>query len=141
MSDQVQTLLSRLDKVKKTGNSSWIACCPSHDDSSPSLAIKDSDGKILIHCFAGCETIDVIESVGLTFSDLMPEKYTKDQKPTKKPFKDSELIRFIAQETTIIYLTGVKLMKGEQIIDEELERFNLAVSKIREAQRYVTENY
>lgn len=141
MSNQVQTLLSSLDKVKKTGINSWIACCPSHDDSSPSLAIKDSDGKILIHCFAGCETSDVIESVGLTFSDLMPEKFTKDQKPTKKPFKDSELIRFIAQETTIIYLTGVKLMKGEQIIDEERERFELAVSKIREAQRYVTENY
>ena len=141
MSNQVQTLLSNLDKVKKTGANSWIACCPAHDDSSPSLAIKDSDGKILIHCFAGCETSDVIEAVGLTFSDLMPEKFAGNQKATKKPYRDADLIRFIAQETTIVYLTGVKILKGEQVIDEEKERFEIAVSKIREAQRYVTENY
>ena len=32
------------------------ARCPAHDDSSPSLSIKDGrEGRVLLHCFAGCE--------------------------------------------------------------------------------------
>ena len=30
------------------------ACCPSHDDHNPSLSISYKEGKILIHCWAGC---------------------------------------------------------------------------------------
>lgn len=32
------------------------ARCPAHDDRNPSLSIKDGrDGRLLLHCFAGCE--------------------------------------------------------------------------------------
>ncbi|MEQ1600386.1 MAG: hypothetical protein ABL885_01305, partial [Methylophilaceae bacterium] len=36
----LDTLLSKLDKVKQNGAGKWIARCPAHDDRSPSLAIK-----------------------------------------------------------------------------------------------------
>lgn len=33
----------------------WIARCPAHDDSEPSLSIgTGDDGRVLLHCFAGC---------------------------------------------------------------------------------------
>ena len=33
----------------------WIACCPAHDDRTPSLSIAEgSDGRVLLTCFAGC---------------------------------------------------------------------------------------
>jgi len=39
----------------------WFACCPAHDDREPSLAIRDGDdGRVLVHCHAGCEQRDVI---------------------------------------------------------------------------------
>ena len=47
----------------------WTARCPAHDDSNPSLSISDGgDGKVLVHCHAGCDQahlIDALRSRGL----------------------------------------------------------------------------
>jgi putative DNA primase/helicase len=41
--------------------SGWIARCPAHEDRNPSLSLKDGeDGRILVHCHAGCEQIALI---------------------------------------------------------------------------------
>ncbi len=29
--------------------------CPAHDDRHPSLSITERDGKLLVHCHAGCD--------------------------------------------------------------------------------------
>jgi putative DNA primase/helicase len=38
------------------------ARCPCHDDRSPSLSVRDGDepGRILVHCFAGCDHRDIL---------------------------------------------------------------------------------
>jgi putative DNA primase/helicase len=42
----------------------WIARCPAHDDREPSLSIADArDGKVLVHCHAGCDQRDVIAAL------------------------------------------------------------------------------
>lgn len=73
MNRPVERLLARLDKVKGK-YPKYMARCPAHEDNSPSLSImaKD-DGRILIKCFAGCGASDVMESIGLSLSDLFPE--------------------------------------------------------------------
>ena len=39
----------------------WMARCPAHEDRKPSLSIKDADdGKVLVHCPAGCDQSTVI---------------------------------------------------------------------------------
>lgn len=59
-------LLSRLDKVKRTGPDKWVARCPAHDDRGPSLAVRElEDGRVLVHCFAGCGADEVVGAVGL----------------------------------------------------------------------------
>ena len=68
-------LLERLQKVRRTGSHQYIAQCPAHQDSSPSLSIKLlSDGRTLIHCFSGCSSHDVLTSVGLGWDALYPPK-------------------------------------------------------------------
>jgi hypothetical protein len=48
--------------------------CPAHADKNPSLQVSRQDsGKILLHCFAGCETQDVLDVTGLTWADLEPD--------------------------------------------------------------------
>ena len=51
-------------------NGRYMAKCPCHMDSRPSLAITAKDGITLIYCFAGCEAIRILAAVGLTFEDL-----------------------------------------------------------------------
>ena len=49
----------------------WIACCPAHDDRSPSLSIRAGrDGRILLRCWAGCETAAVLAAAGLAWRDV-----------------------------------------------------------------------
>jgi len=49
----------------------YVARCPAHDDKNPSLSLKDEDGKILVHCHAGCEQGAVVEA--LKARGLWPE--------------------------------------------------------------------
>lgn len=64
----VERILERLDGVK--GNGPWMAKCPSHEDRTPSLRIDVKDGRTLIKCFAGCEPLDILESIGLDWDSL-----------------------------------------------------------------------
>lgn len=71
----ITNLLTRLEKVKEKRANQWVACCPAHQDKSPSLAIAlTQDGRILLNCWAGCSALDVITAVGLDWSALFPPK-------------------------------------------------------------------
>jgi len=66
----IREVLHRLKAVR--GNrGEWRARCPAHDDRTPSLSIAEaSNGTVLLHCFAGCEPHDILEAIGLDWSDL-----------------------------------------------------------------------
>lgn len=42
----------------------WTARCPAHHDRTPSLAITDRDGRVLVHCHGGCSQNAVIAALG-----------------------------------------------------------------------------
>ena len=64
--DNLGLLLSQLSKVKPNGRGQYSACCPSHNDKSPSLVIRQTDdGKILLKCFAGCSAYEIVSAIGL----------------------------------------------------------------------------
>ena len=45
--------------------------CPVHEDSSPSLTVSEGDdGRVLLHCHAGCDTADILARLELTAGDL-----------------------------------------------------------------------
>ena len=65
-----------LDKLDVTSRSSEKAMCfcPAHDDRiSPSLSLKTENGKLLLHCFAGCHPEDIVSKIGLGMKDLFSE--------------------------------------------------------------------
>ena len=67
----LDTVLGRLEKVRKAGHRSFTARCPSHPDRTPSLSIKEADdGRVLLYCHTGCDGADVISALGLTWRDL-----------------------------------------------------------------------
>jgi hypothetical protein len=69
--DRVVAALKDAGKtVKVTGQDSFIAQCPSHDDGNPSLAVRKGRGQALLFCFAGCTPQDIVASLGLRMEDL-----------------------------------------------------------------------
>ncbi len=66
-------ILSRLAGAKKHGTQ-YVARCPAHDDKTASLSVGEGDdGRVLLHCFAGCRTANVVAALGLTMRDLFPD--------------------------------------------------------------------
>ncbi len=66
----IQEFLNRLQGVRKAGNG-WIAKCPAHEDKQASLSVSTGDdGRLLIHCHAGCGVENILEALGLEMTDL-----------------------------------------------------------------------
>jgi hypothetical protein len=77
MTTPAQKILERLEGVQGPTNGPWMARCPAHRDRTASLRITEKpDGRVIFHCHAGCGGGDVVEAVGLRFSDLKPERCT-----------------------------------------------------------------
>lgn len=118
----LEKVLKRLDKVKQTAADKWKACCPAHDDRSPSLAIKElADGRVLIHCWAGCETRSVLAAIDLELRDLFPG----DKQPRRGPS------RAAIRHEQFIYRIGLDTLKrGEQLNEADRQRFELARERL-----------
>ncbi|MFM9669309.1 phage/plasmid primase, P4 family [Streptomyces galilaeus] len=64
-------ILDRFEEVSDQPDGGYIALCPGHADSRPSLRIWfGEDGRVRMTCRAGCETKDVIAAVRLPWSAM-----------------------------------------------------------------------
>jgi 5S rRNA maturation endonuclease (ribonuclease M5) len=64
-----EEIAGRFDAARR--GREWLARCPCHEDSTPSLGITDGrDGNVVVRCRAGCDTGQVLATVGLTLKDL-----------------------------------------------------------------------
>ena len=70
----LQKLHERGNEPKLSGGT-WMCCCPAHEDTSPSLSIREESpgGRIFVKCFAGCPDKAVLKKLGLTVKELFPE--------------------------------------------------------------------
>lgn len=116
----VQLILEKLEKVKPNGQGKWMACCPSHDDRSPSLGIAElQDGRILLNCLAGCGVHEVLGALGMGMEDLFPDGgaghrmkgYFQMIKPKEKTVYDE----------TLLALADAKRSRGERLTPKEME--------------------
>jgi DNA primase (bacterial type) len=110
-----EKLLSLLDKVRPIGRDRWLACCPAHNDKSPSLSIREADdGRLLIHCFGGCDVYSIVSAVGLELHDLFPPRSSGEHyvKGERRPFPASDVLRAIAHEALIIVFAGSAIADG-----------------------------
>lgn len=85
----LQDFLSHLEGVIGQGNQ-YSARCPAHDDKRASLSVSTGrDGRILLHCHAGCAVTDILDALGLKESDLFPSVTPEEAfgRPQKEPRK------------------------------------------------------
>ena len=127
MESKVDLLLSQLKKVTPKGKGQWMACCPAHEDKSPSLAIKENhDGRILVKCFAGCGASDVVHAVGLTLGDLFPDGNNHEMRPfafaqveRKKAHEEANRLQ---KERLILAMAESQRKSGKALSQKDLER-------------------
>lgn len=74
ISGRVERVLNGLKKVRRSGTG-WVALCPSHEDANASLSVTEGrDGRVLLNCHAGCDPKDITAALGMSMTDLFPDK-------------------------------------------------------------------
>ena len=127
-------IVEHLARVRRTGQASWSACCPAHEDKSPSLAVRETDdGRILLHCFGGCSVDAIVGAIGLELSDLFPPR---DNTPgagrpkERRPWRAADLLRLAAHESTTALLVASDLAAGRQVSDADRARLVEATARL-----------
>jgi hypothetical protein len=138
--DPVARLLSCLDGVRKVGRG-WMAKCPAHTDRSPSLSIAEGSGGVaLLNCFHGCATADVMAALGLTLSDLYPERIP-DQSPMARNARRESMrqaglaaaLGVLVREASVLEVAATMIEQGKPLTWDDIARVRLAACRIHDA--------
>ncbi len=130
-------LIPRLDGVRQTGADRWIARCPAHDDRRPSLSVRElPDGRLLIHCWAGCGAADVMHAAGMSLADLFPARPAEHHAaplPRRSRWDRSDVWRCIGHEAAIAAIAAADAAAGRAVSAEDAERAVLAADRLADA--------
>ena len=127
----VERFLASLDKVKRTGPDRWIACCPAHEDRSPSLSVRElNDGRILLHDFGGCSVERVLDAVGLEWDALFPEKPIEHLSRERRPFNAADVLECLSNEARIVAVASANLGQGLTLSSDDHERLLTAATRL-----------
>lgn len=107
---RVDDFLGRLEGVRKSGANRWRARCPScGGKNATKLSVYEPDsGRVLIHCFSGCDVAAIVGAVGMDLADLFPPRVDDDKrKPrVRKPWSARDVVAALEHEC----LVGVQLL-------------------------------
>ena len=127
----VHRLLERLDGVRPSGDGRWRARCPSHGSKGPTLSIADCDGRVLVHCFAGCETADVMSSIGLSLRDLFDVPLGDSIARVGSPCRPSDVIDLALRETVVLSVIASDLLERRAINEKDWRSLAAAARRLR----------
>ena len=128
-----QSLLASLKKVRSTGPGAWLACCPSHEDRSPSLSVRiTQEGVVLLHCFAGCDVEEVAGAMGVDLTDLFPEDIQRDMVgPVKNPVPARDILLALLDEVMVLEMVLHDREWAKPLSLTDIERAQTAVERIK----------
>lgn len=134
----IDRVLSRLERVKRTGPDRWVARCPAHDDRRPSLSIHEAeDRKVLLKCWSGCSVQAILEVLGLSLADLFPgDRRSLHESGTgsmRRTFDCRDALTGIAHEATVARLIIEAANRGDEMDIESLDRLAVAEQRISDA--------
>lgn len=137
----IDVFLNKLNKVTSKGNGRWLACCPVHNDKSPSLAIDDDNGVVLIHCFGcGATGPEVADKLGIDISELFPPNNTDYENHTnqsRKYFNSGHVIDALFDEILISTIIIDGIIKDPSQAAQVKERLVTALSRISDTLVYI----
>lgn len=135
----LEIILPRLDRVRRSGKG-YSAKCPAHEDRNASLSVTASDdGRVLLHCFAGCAPTEVCASLGLTVADLFPPRpqdlTPEGQQQLRQHARQARwgaALGLLELEAGVLLVAAGDVLAGKMTPDN-LQRASLAAARIADA--------
>jgi hypothetical protein len=122
---KIEEILKHFSGKQKDHGSYYMVCCSAHNDKTPSLQITPrSDGKINFTCYAGCHIDHILNTAGLSFTDIYPKTSPYPRANTKQSILDCEY-SYVDEQGEILYViqkykkpkgfSAYKLVDGKKI--------------------------
>lgn len=118
MSD-INKVLSCLSGVRQRGQDKWIACCPSHADSNPSLSIALKDDRVLFKCWSGCGGVQIMNDIGLPMSCFAPQGVLDNKDTRLESVFGPRPKRTASEDDYLIAIAKAKRDRGERLTSDE----------------------
>jgi hypothetical protein len=135
MSGPIDQLLARLTKPREVSPGRWRCRCPAHEGKSEALSITEGDeGRVLVHCFAGCEVEAVVHALGLELHDLFPPRSPPSggAPPVRSPHLPAQVLDVARFEIGVAAVIASDMVHQRQISDGDFERLLTASSRLDE---------
>src|SRR5467141_3395727 len=118
----VEAILARLAGVRRNGGQ-WMARCPAHEDKGPSLSVRGENGRVLLHCFAGCTVEAICDALEMKVSDLFAEGTARESEPGIVREAQRHIADLLSRLTPMDRERPVTLIKtDEQRLDTAIAR-------------------
>lgn len=131
----IERVLEALDgRAFRKGRDSWNCVCPAHDDRSPSLSVREAgDGRVLLHCFAGCHADAVVAALGLALSDLFP--YDKDFGPARNAIQAEVRASQMSEDAWFVQCVKADIEAGKAIPEADKEKYRAILRRATHAEQ------
>jgi hypothetical protein len=132
--------IAKLDGVRPTPRG-ILALCPSHPDRRQSLSVNEGERGLLLKCWAGCTTTEIVAAMGVTLSDLFYDarrpRQDRQQRPAHPRRDRNQMafqLRFHGDKLFLraqAVLDAAKHLDSASWTDDQLDRALGAVAKAR----------
>ena len=139
-SNPLDALLQRLDGVQKSGNG-YRARCPACGGRSRKLSVSEADnGAVLLHCFASCDALNVMQAVGMTLADLFPVRLApQTEQERRSALRSARLsqwgaaLEVLVVEALIVVIAARQLARWQYLSEEDDQRLAVACDRLEQA--------
>jgi hypothetical protein len=141
--DPFELVCGKLDGLRRSANEG-TSKCPSHEDRSASLSIRaGADGRVLLHCFAGCSAADVVEALGLQLADLFVRKSAArmsiaERAAFREHGRQSQwraALNVVNLEAIVVQIAAKQMLAGRPLSKPDYERLVFAATRIDDSVR------
>lgn len=144
----VYKIISRLECVRKVPNG-YTAMCPAHYGTLPNLWVSQADdGRVSIHCYAGCTIKEVLGAIHLEPEDLNQGK-TRRNPMQPDHFEYLEILHSPIMKDTLYLLNleletilaGLQRAIQEPIATQDILRLRATLTHCRAAREVLCDQY
>lgn len=124
--ESAASLAQRCAQAREIRPGIWEACCPAHEDRTPSLRIATgASGNVILKCFAGCAVPAIIAALDLAMVDIAPPNFQPT--PTRNGTPPSQGARAYATwEANRADPAAPRLLTPEEVLGQLTDEDKLA---------------
>jgi hypothetical protein len=133
MTAPIDLILPLLTKVRPRRPGQWSACCPAHEDKSPSLSVRENtDGAVLVHCLAGCSADAVVAALGMDMAALYPPRAKSGREPQRQPrlLTAGQALELLDNEANLVAVAAGNIANGVTLTQPDLDRLLVAAGRV-----------